>query len=90
MSYLTSSSNILHHHVRKINNMICKYYFPDDLRFTCIISLDYNECLQNTDACDQNADCTNIVGSHICQCRSGYTGDGNTCTGKNNQIDMRL
>ena len=52
-------------------------------RLICIIFIDYDECSQNTDACDQNADCTNTVGSHTCQCRSGYTGDGITCTGKN-------
>ena len=41
---------------------------------------DYNECV--TQPCDSNADCTNTVGSYSCQCRSGYTGDGNTCTGR--------
>ena len=46
-------------------------YFPD-----------YDECTESTHECDSNADCTNTVGSYSCQCRSGYTGDGNTCTGR--------
>ena len=68
--------------------MIGQHYFMDNLRFICPIILDYNECLQNT--CDKNADCTNTVGSHTCQCRNGYSGNGNTCTGTNNEIDVWL
>ena len=41
---------------------------------------DYDECVAQL--CDSNADCTNTVGSYSCQCRSGYNGDGNTCTGR--------
>ena len=45
--------------------------------------LDYDECSHNMHRCDQNADCIDTVGSHTCHCRSGYTGNGHVCTGKN-------
>jgi hypothetical protein len=56
-------------------------------------SLDYDECAQITNPCDQNADCINTVGSYRCQCHTGYTGDGHVCTGnviKNSFVDRRL
>jgi hypothetical protein len=40
---------------------------------------DVNECLENNGGCSVNATCTNTVGSHVCACRSGYSGDGYTC-----------
>ena len=38
--------------------------------------------LCSTGPCDANADCTDTVGSYICTCRTGFTGNGVTCTGK--------
>ena len=32
--------------------------------------------------CGMNADCTNTIGSYMCSCSSGYTGDGTMCTGE--------
>ena len=32
--------------------------------------------------CDQNANCTDTVGSYTCECRVGYDGDGNMCNGE--------
>lgn len=29
---------------------------------------------------DENADCKNIPGSYACKCRSGWVGDGHSCT----------
>ena len=43
---------------------------------------DLDECNTNTHNCDVNADCLNTVGSHSCTCKAGYTGDGQTCSGK--------
>ena len=47
---------------------------------------DYDECVAQL--CDSNADCINTVGSYSCQCRNGYTGDGNTCTGRCTSFHM--
>jgi len=43
--------------------------------------IDINECLTNNGGCDVNAICANTIGSFNCQCHSGYSGDGITCTG---------
>ena len=42
---------------------------------------DIDECTTKTDNCDVNAVCTNAAGSHLCACKSGYSGDGITCYG---------
>jgi hypothetical protein len=45
-----------------------------------ISSFDVNECLSSP--CDVNGECTNNVGSFICECNIGYSGNGFTCEGK--------
>ena len=42
-----------------------------------------DECSDNTlNDCDKtNGICNNTDGSFICQCKTGWTGDGKTCTG---------
>ena len=47
-----------------------------------ILFLDINECSTGADACDVNAKCKNTVGSYTCICKNGFTGNGETCTGK--------
>ena len=44
--------------------------------------LDVNECSASVSVCDVNADCKNTFGSYRCSCKTGFTGDGKTCTGK--------
>lgn len=46
------------------------------------IFLDLDECTTHTYNCDANADCINTVGSYSCKCNAGFTGDGQTCSGK--------
>ena len=43
--------------------------------------LDVDECLQNSNDCDANANCTNTEGSYTCECLGGYTGNGRNCSG---------
>ena len=44
---------------------------------------DINECKGNH-SCHVNATCVNTLGSHVCQCHVGYTGNGQNCTGEFN------
>ena len=44
---------------------------------------DIDECKGNH-SCHVNAACMNTLGSHVCQCHAGYTGNGANCTGKFN------
>ncbi|MCA9643203.1 MAG: hypothetical protein KC492_21040, partial [Myxococcales bacterium] len=44
------------------------------------LCIDINECDTNTDNCSPDASCINLTGSFQCQCKSGFTGDGVTCT----------
>ena len=48
----------------------------------CLTVVDLDECRTHTHNCDVNADCLNTVGSYSCTCNAGYTGDGQTCSGK--------
>ena len=46
------------------------------------IHVDIDECTASSDNCDDSlATCTNTVGSFMCTCTAGYTGDGVTCAG---------
>ena len=44
-----------------------------------MIIADIDECTENASICDLNANCTDIDGSFTCTCKTGYTGDGDTC-----------
>lgn len=41
---------------------------------------DIDEC-SSSNVCHPNAMCNNTVGSYICECSPGYTGDGKSCSG---------
>ena len=45
-------------------------------------ALDIDECSSNSNSCDVNAVCNNILGSYTCTCKAGYSGDGQSCTGE--------
>jgi len=43
---------------------------------------DINECELEVPPCGSNANCSDTDGSFICTCRTGFEGNGFTCTGK--------
>ena len=51
---------------------------------------DISECEVDLDNCDQQATCTNNLGSYSCACNAGWTGDGFSCQGKNNMFPEYL
>ena len=57
-------------HVSKTKDEKCIYGFSD-----------IDECKGNH-SCHVNAKCNNTLGSHICECQPGYTGNGQNCTGE--------
>ena len=46
---------------------------------------DVDECTASEQLCDFNANCINTHGSYYCSCFSDFSGDGNTCIGKENE-----
>ena len=42
---------------------------------------DVDECTMVTHDCSSYADCSNVMGSFQCICKSGFTGDGRACEG---------
>ena len=48
--------------------------------FSLIVDID--ECL-TSQPCHANATCNNTVGSYLCSCDLGYSGDGMKCSGRN-------
>ena len=43
---------------------------------------DINECNASAKVCDVNANCQNTLGSYLCSCKAGYSGNGETCKGR--------
>jgi len=41
---------------------------------------DVDECNASVPVCDINAECINIIGSFICACKTGFSGDGFSCS----------
>ena len=50
------------------------------LCFLYPMTADINECEMETDNCDDNATCTDTIGSFNCTCNHGYDGDGVNCS----------
>ena len=48
---------------------------------TLYCTTDIDECIEETDNCDDNAVCTNTDGSFTCLCKPGFSGDGVQCEG---------
>ena len=50
--------------------------------------IDIDECKLKISNCDENADCMNTEGSHECQCKAGYQGNGIICKGYFNALTI--
>lgn len=46
-----------------------------------LINLDTNECTEMVDNCHDDASCYDTEGSFMCECNTGFSGDGINCTG---------
>ena len=55
-----------------------KFCSGANVLFCC---LDFDECT-NSSVCHENAFCTDTVGSFVCTCNHGFTGDGSFCESK--------
>lgn len=53
-----------------------QYLYEEDGSAICV---DVNECTAGNHMCSPDAQCINQEGSHICQCRPGFSGDGRNC-----------
>ena len=40
----------------------------------------FNGCKLSPSVCSSNARCTDIMGSYLCRCKAGFTGDGKNCS----------
>lgn len=66
------------------NGFTCTDIFISTIIFnnnSLLYIIDVNECTQNMDNCSSNALCTNTQGSFLCDCNSGYNGNGVNCAG---------
>ena len=62
--------------------MMLGNFFPITIIFFYVYDFtDIDECKGNH-SCHVNAACMNTLGSHVCQCHAGYTGNGENCIGK--------
>ena len=52
--------------------------------------IDVDECLLNNGGCDVNSNCTNTIGSRLCHCNDGYSGNGTICLGKNDFFKNKI
>ena len=55
----------------------------DFCKYSVCFVIDIDECTTNTHNCDPDASCANSIGSFVCTCNQGYSGDGITCSGEN-------
>ena len=51
------------------------------LMFCYVLFADINECSLLNITCGFGSVCVNTDGSYKCECKTGYTGDGKSCSG---------
>ena len=57
-------------------NCLCKEGFLDGVNDTCV---DMDECSRQIHNCDENSQCSNLLGSYECECADEFHGNGRTC-----------
>lgn len=55
--------------------------FFNSFKISSLSWIDIDECKEETADCALNATCSDTDGGYTCTCRSGFEGDGKTCTG---------
>ena len=60
--------------------------FPNYNSFFYVYDFTDIEGCKGNNSCHVNATCKNILGSHVCQCHAGYTGNGQNCAGEINLV----
>ncbi len=58
--------------------------FDSWISVVTVTILDIDECSTSARVCDVNAECQNTLGSYLCSCKGGFTGNGKTCSGRRN------
>ena len=59
---------------------ICILFVICCLRIRNLIDID--ECTTLNHDCSPNGECTNVDGTFLCNCKTGFRGDGKTCACK--------
>lgn len=63
-----------------ISYVLCEKWTIASVFLLSLLS-DIDECIASAGVCDVNANCQNSLGSYLCSCKVGYSGDGKTCIG---------
>ena len=51
--------------------------------------IDIDKCDLGTHNCDRNANCNDTIGSFVCTCNDGYSGNGTSCTGEVLEFEIK-
>ena len=52
------------------------------IKSSCAILSDIDECSDGSNNCHEYAECSNKQGGFICECKTGFGGNGTYCEGK--------
>ena len=67
-------------HCKILINIVGYFFFHSNIG-DLYFYLDIHECNTDMDNCHDNATCVNTIGSHTCNCKEGFTGNGTYCEG---------
>ena len=63
------------------HNVLFSFHYQFFMLVFFFFRSDIDECTV-LNPCHIHAECTNTIGGYKCKCRSGFSGDGLICTGK--------